>query len=174
MKLALITEENKPYFKRSKTIPRIERLLDDTSMVDNMKMADKFLTPFSFATGIIDMDNFSSGLIIGVWIWLLITSQNSPLLTFGSQFGFKSCFLKQIKYYWEAHYPVCIILDPQVHGVGLTKSGVWLVIHHAIALALHLFPYKDTTINRTFLLEINNYMVNKHDFANKVSWAGLK
>ena len=57
--LALITEENKPYFKISRTIPRIGILLNDTSMVENMKMADKFLTPFNFATGITDMDNVS-------------------------------------------------------------------------------------------------------------------
>ena len=41
VKLALITEENKPYFKRSKTIKRIGRLFNDTSLVENMKMADK-------------------------------------------------------------------------------------------------------------------------------------
>ena len=93
---------------------------------------------------------------------------------FGSQFGFKTRFLKQIKYHGEAHYLVCMILDPRVHGVGLTKSGVRLVIKHAIALALHLFPDKEATINFTLLVEINNYMGNKHAFANKASWAGLK
>ena len=93
-------------------------------MVKNMKMADKLLTPFNFAMGITKMDNVSSGLIMVVWIWLSILIQNSPLLTFGYQFGFKTHFLKQIKYYGEAHYLVCMILDPRVHGVVLTKSGV--------------------------------------------------
>ena len=50
VRLDLITEENKPYFKISKTIPRIGRLLNDTSMVENMKMADNLLTPFNFVT----------------------------------------------------------------------------------------------------------------------------
>ena len=109
-----------------------------------------------------------------VWIWLLILIQNSPLLTFGSQFGSKTRFLKQIKYYGEAHHLVCMILDPRVHGVGPTKSGVRLEIQHTIALALHLFPDKEATINRVFLVKINNYMGNKHAFANKASWAGLK
>ena len=112
VKLALITEGNKPYFKRSKTIPRIGRLLNDSSTVENMKMADKLLTPINFAMGITKMYNVSLGLITVVWIWLLILIQNSPLLTFGSQFGFKTPFLKQIKYYGEAHYLVCMILDP--------------------------------------------------------------
>ena len=109
-----------------------------------------------------------------VWIWLLILIQNLPLLTFGSQFGFKTRFLKQIKYYGGAHYLVCMILDPLVHWVSLTKSGVWLAIQHAIALALNLFPDKYATINHTFLVEINNCMGNKHAFSNKASWAGLK
>ena len=109
-----------------------------------------------------------------VWIWLLILIQNSPLLTFGSQFGFKNRFLKLIKYCGETHYMVCMSLDPRVHSVGLTKLVVRLAIQNAIALALNLFPDKDATINHTFLVEINNYMGNKHDFANKASWAGLK
>ena len=143
-------------------------------MVENMKMADKLITPFNFSTGITKMDNVSSGLIIVVCIWLLILIQNSPLLMFGSQFWFKTRFLKQIKYYGEAHYLVCMILDPLVHDDGITKSGFRLVIQHTIALALHLFPDKDVKINCTFLVEINNYMGNKHAFANKASWEGLK
>ena len=117
-----------------------------------MKIADKLLTPFNFATGITDMDNVSSVLIMVVWIWLLILIQNSPLLMFGSQFGFKTHFLKRIKYYGEAHYLVRMILDPRVHSVGLTKSGVRLAIRHMIALALHLFLDKEAMINRTFLV----------------------
>ena len=97
VKLALITEENKPYFKRLNTIPIIGRLLNDTSTVENMKTADKLIMPFNFSTGTTDMDNVSSGLIMVVWIWLLILIQNSPLLTFGSQFGFKTRFLKRTK-----------------------------------------------------------------------------
>ena len=68
VRFALITEGNKPYFKRSKTIPRIGRLLNDTSTVENMKMAEKLLTPFNFAMGITKMDNVSSGLIMVVCI----------------------------------------------------------------------------------------------------------
>ena len=105
---------------------------------------------------------------------MLILIENLPLLTFGSQFGFNTRFLKQIKYYGEAHYLVCMILDPRVHGVGLTKLVVRLAIQHAIALALNLFPDKEATINRMFLVEINNYMGNKNAFANKASWTGLK
>ena len=69
---------------------------------------------------------------------------------------------------------MCMILDPQVHGVGITKSGVRLEIQNTIALDLHLFPGKETPINHNFLVEINNYMGNKHAFANKASWSGLK
>ena len=123
MKLALITKENKAYFKRLKTIPRIRRLFN-TSMVENMKMADKLLTSFNFATGITKIDNVSSGLIIVVWICLIILIQNSPLFMFGSQFGFKTRFLKRIKYQGGAHYLVCMILNLQMHGVGLTKLVV--------------------------------------------------
>ena len=57
---------------------------------------------------------------------------------------------------------VCMILDPQVRGVGLTKSGVQLAIQHTIDLDLHLFPEKETTINRSSLVKINNCMGNKH------------
>ena len=105
---------------------------------------------------------------------MLILSQNSPLLTFGSQFGFKTRFLKRIKYYREDHYLGYMILDPPVHGVGITKSGVQLEIQHMIDLALHLFPYKEAMINLTLLVENNNYMGNKHAFANRTSWEGLK
>ena len=68
VKLALITNKNKPYFKISKTIPRIGRLFNDTSTVDNMNMSDKLLTSFNFATGITKMDNVSLVLIMVVWI----------------------------------------------------------------------------------------------------------
>ena len=116
-----------------------------------MNMVDKLLTPFNFATGITKMDNVSLGLMMVVCIWLLILIQNSPLLMFGSQFGFKTRFLKRIKYYGEAHYLVYMILDSRVHGVGLTKLGVWLAIKHAIAPALNLFPDKYATINCMFI-----------------------
>ena len=148
--------------------------MNDTSKVENMKMADKLLRPFNFATGITELDNVSTGLIIVMWIWFLILIQILPHLMFGSQFGFKTRFLKRIKYYGEAHYLVCMILNPRVHGVGLTKLGVRLAIQNAIDLALHLFHDKEATINRTFLVEINNCMGNKHAFTNKISWAGLK
>ena len=85
VRLDLINDENKPYFKRSKTIPRIGRLFNDTSMVENMKMADKMLTSFNIPTGITKMDNVFSGVIMVVWIWLLILIQNLPHLMFGFQ-----------------------------------------------------------------------------------------
>ena len=68
VRLALITDENKPYFKILKTIPRIGRLFNDTSTVENIKMADKLLTSFNFATDITKMDNVSLVLIMVVWI----------------------------------------------------------------------------------------------------------
>ena len=61
-----------------------------------------------------------------------------------------------------------------MHGVGLAKSGFQLAIQHTIALSLHLFPEKEATINCKLLVEINNCMGNKHAFANKASWEGLK
>ena len=69
---------------------------------------------------------------------------------------------------------MCMILDSRVHDVGITKLGVRLAIKHAISLALNIFPDKYATINNMFLVEINNCMGNKHAFANKASWAGLK
>ena len=51
VRFALITEGNKPYFKRSKTIPRIRRLLNDTSTVENMKMAEKLANAIQFCHG---------------------------------------------------------------------------------------------------------------------------
>ena len=41
--------------------------MNDTSTVENMKMAEKLLTPFNFATGITKMDNVSLGLIMVVY-----------------------------------------------------------------------------------------------------------
>ena len=58
--------------------------------------------------------------------------------------------------------------------VGIIKSVVRLAIQQTIELSFHLFPDKESTINRTFLVEINNYMRNKDTFANKASRAGLK
>ena len=54
------------------------------------------------------------------------------------------------------------------------KLGVQLAIQHTIALALHIFPDKEATINHTLVVEINNCMGNKHVLANKASWEGLK
>ena len=88
--------------------------------------------------------------------------------------GFKTRFLKRNKYYGEAHYLVYMILDPQVHGVGIIKSVFLQAIQHMIDLTLHLFPDKYARINLTFLVVINIFTGNKHDFTNKASWAGLK
>ena len=62
MKLALITKGNKLYFKRSKTIPRIRRLLNNTSTVEKIKIVDKLIMTFNFSMGVTDMDNVSLAL----------------------------------------------------------------------------------------------------------------
>ena len=40
--------------------------MNDTSTMENMKMAEKLITPFNFVTGITKMDNVSLGLVMVV------------------------------------------------------------------------------------------------------------
>ena len=131
----LINEKDKPYYKKSKKIKAVEGIVKSDNVNTNMIQADKLLSPFNFVTAFSEMDCILSGMIFCLWIWISGLVNETRLIEAESKQSFKEKILKRIRLYGEEHHMVSLLIDPRVHGTGLSSKGRRKVIAMTMQLA---------------------------------------
>ncbi|RLN50864.1 hypothetical protein BBJ29_009993 [Phytophthora kernoviae] len=69
--------------------------------------------------------------------------------------------------YVETHFIACLVLDPRVHGTGLSASGLRRARGVAVRVATALVPDFDET---SFIQSYNDYMKQQGDFGEPGVW----
>jgi hypothetical protein len=133
---------------------------------NTLRHTSQLLAPLHFLSAMSELQSTSSGQMLALWIWLFGVATRSPLLD-GNADAFVSSFLERLGCYVEEHFIACLVLDPRVHGAGLSASGLRRARGVAVGVAATLVP--DFNENN-FLRSYNDYMKQQGDFGEPGVW----
>ncbi|CAH0481677.1 unnamed protein product [Peronospora belbahrii] len=126
----------------------------------------QLLVPLHFISALTEMQTTTSGQLLALWIWLLGASMRSPLFD-GNSDTLTASFMQRLDCYVEEHFVACLVLDPRVHGAGLSVSGLrrarGVTVRVATALISNLNENK-------FIRSYNDYMKQQGDFGEAGVW----
>ncbi|CAI5746479.1 unnamed protein product [Peronospora destructor] len=164
LRLAVSEDEN-----TSSSSSMLRQLIDmcSSDMVWNtLRHTAQLLAPLHFVSGLSEMQTTTSGQLLALWIWLFGASTRSPLLD-GNSDALISSFLQRLDCYVEEHFVACLVLDPRVHGAGLSVSGLRRARGIAVRIATTLVH--DFNENK-FIRSYNDYMKQQGDFSEAGVW----
>ncbi|CAI5738341.1 unnamed protein product [Hyaloperonospora brassicae] len=158
-----ISEEN------DASSPMLHRLIDmggSDSVWTNLRHTDQLLAPAHFVSVLSEMPTTTSGQMLALWIWLFGVAMHSPLFDDQSDV-LRAKFERRLACYAEEHFLACLVLDPRVHGVGLSVSGLRRCRGVAVCVAGTLLSSFDES---NFIRSYNDYMKQQGDFGEPGVW----
>ncbi|KAJ3089056.1 hypothetical protein HDU96_003922 [Phlyctochytrium bullatum] len=111
---------------------------------EKLKEFDKLLRPYHWIQALSESDHVTSGQVFGAWAWLyslLGKHAQSNYLPPGNVYDqLQAQISTRFTKYAEDHHLVCWVLDPRVHGAGLSGAGFRRAKEKLIAVHSRLFP----------------------------------
>ncbi|KAG6612879.1 uncharacterized protein IUM83_11819 [Phytophthora cinnamomi] len=154
----------------SSTTSTILRQLVDASSSDMtwnaLRHTAQLLCPLNFLSALSELPSATSGQMLALWIWLFGAATRSPLLD-GNSDALATSFMQRLGCYVEEHFIACLVLDPRVHGAGLSVSGLRRARGVAVRVATALIPGFN---ENNFIRSYNDYMKQQGDFGEPGVW----
>ncbi|TDH70343.1 hypothetical protein CCR75_003964 [Bremia lactucae] len=130
----------------------------------------QLLVPLNYIAVLTEVQNTTSGQLLALWIWLFGIATHSPLFQEKAD-ALATTFFQRLGCYVEEHFIACLILDPRVHGAGLSESGLHRAQGIAVRLATSLMPEVE---EGSFVRSLNEYMKKQGGFADPSVWTATK
>ncbi|KAE9018292.1 hypothetical protein PR001_g14181 [Phytophthora rubi] len=153
----------------STTSPILRQLVDirSSDMAWNaLRHTAQLLAPLNFLSALSELQTTTSGQMLALWIWLLGAATRSPLLD-GNSDTLIARFMQRMECYVEDHFFACLVLDPRVHGAGLSVSGLRRARGVTVRVATSLIPNFN---ENNFIRSYNDYMKQTGDFGEPGVW----
>jgi hypothetical protein len=142
-----------------------------------LKALDVILSPFHWILSLSETNDTTSGQFVFAWIWILSVIKNSSslLLDTKEKCNVFASLVTAVKSVLLDHHLVCLLLDPRIHGMGLSNTGKRKVKSLMVEVASRLFPgsgYEDkSSVSRKNLLsQLGDYMERVGQFGDDVLW----
>ena len=140
-----------------------------------LRVLQVILVPYHWLLAISESNAMNSGQYLVCWIWLLLMVKASPLGPTREADAFAATLVQCLRDNVDDHHFVCLLLDPRIHGVGLSALGKRKVKALVVAVAATLFPDagyddKDSAGRRKLLAQLANYMDRAGQFEDGVVW----
>ncbi|OQR92324.1 hypothetical protein ACHHYP_03817 [Achlya hypogyna] len=129
--------------------------------------ADALLAPFHCLALLTELRGTSSGQCLAAWVWALGTVLLSPSTSETDKRAFADAFTARFEGTSERHWLAALVLDPRVHGAGLSPKGRRVAEAVVLELASTLHPSLDTA---AFLSGLASYMDKTGEFADPLHW----
>ncbi|EGZ14071.1 hypothetical protein PHYSODRAFT_511164 [Phytophthora sojae] len=154
----------------SSTPSAILRQLVDVGSSDmawnTLRHTAQLLAPLNFLSALSELQSATSGQMLALWIWLFGAASRSPLLD-GNSGAISTSFLQRMECYVGEHFMACLVLDPRVHGAGLSVSGLRRARGVTVRVATALIPGFN---ENNFIRSYNDYMKQSGDFGEPGVW----
>eukprot|EP00644_Phytophthora_capsici_P013139 jgi/Phyca11/560850/estExt2_Genewise1.C_PHYCAscaffold_50793 len=149
----------------------IVRQLADVSGTDmawsTLRHTAQVLAPLNFIAALSELKTSTSGQFLALWIWLFGTATRSPLLD-GNSESLVASFMQRLECYVEEHFVACLVLDPRVHGAGLSVLGLRRARAVTIRVGTALVPGFN---ENNFIRSYNDFMKRQGDFGEPGVWS---
>lgn len=147
---------------------------------DELHQVDALLAPVSWAMSLSESDvaltgNVTSAQFVLLWLWLLSIVHTSTLVSADQQAAFTTHVITSIRKHVDDHQLACMLLDPRVHGAGLSATGRRKVKALVVQVAERVFPDAGFQVSgasaRTQLLaHLSHYLEKTSQFADDIAW----
>lgn len=130
--IAQVTQANHP------------NLLQESSPTfwSQLETLDKLLQPLHLVQALSEADIATSGQVLAAWNWLYQKTQSSDGLEQTDKDHLSAAFHSRWVRFVEDHHIVCWMLDPRLHGVGMSPGGRRRARDIGAKLYCRLFPEK--------------------------------
>lgn len=141
---------------------------------DELGALDALLMPFTWLFALSETTTMTSAQYVLLWLWLGSVVQNCSEISKQEQTAFLDQLLAVMKQSLEPHHWASMLLDPRVHGVGLSATGKRkvkaLVVHVAQELVgdEQLDPTSIARVN--LLTQLGHYVERTAQFADSIAW----
>ncbi|KAL3658574.1 hypothetical protein V7S43_016458 [Phytophthora oleae] len=127
----------------------------------------QIIGPLNFIAALSELKTSTSGQFLALWVWLFGTATRSPLLD-GNSEALVTSFMQRLECYVEEHFVACLVLDPRVHGAGLSVSGLRRARAVTIRVGTALVPGFN---ENNFIRSYNDFMKRQGDFGEPGVWS---
>ena len=127
------------------------------------------MAPFNYVTALSELDSVTSGHVVAAWIWLIALVQNSKVLSFTNKETINKKFVRRIRIFFPHHYFVCLVLHPQLAGIGLSGAGKRKTRDFLLLVGNRILGPDETTM-RTLLTQYQCYLNKEYPFLPGTSW----
>lgn len=140
---------------------------------DELRALDALLMPFTWLFTLSETTTMTSAQYGLLWLWLGSVVQNSSEIPKHEQNAFLDHLLAAMKSL-EPHHWASMLLDPRVHGAGLSATGKRKVKALVVHVAQELVGEEQldpTSIARVNLLtQLGHYVEKTAQFADPIAW----
>lgn len=147
---------------------------------DELRQVDALLAPVSWAMSLSESDvtlagNVTSAQFVLLWLWLLSIVHTSALISANQRAAFTTHVVTSIRKHVDDHQLACMLLDPRVHGAGLSATGKRKVKALVVQVAERVFPdagfqVSGTSARTQLLAHLGHYSEKTSQFADDIAW----
>lgn len=141
---------------------------------DELRALDALLLPFTWIFTLSETTTMTSAQYGLLWLWLGSVVQNSSEILKHEQSAFLDDLLAVMRQSLEPHHWASMLLDPRVHGVGLSATGKRKIKALVVYVAQELVGDEQldpTSIARVNLLtQLGHYVEKTAQFADPIAW----
>lgn len=148
---------------------------------DELRQVDALFAPFSWALSLSESDvaslsgSVTSAQFVLLWLWLLSIVHTSAIVSADQLAAFTSHVITTVRKHVDGHQLACMLLDPRVHGAGLSATGKRKVKALVVQVAERVFSDAGFQVSgssaRTQLLaHLGHYTEKTSQFADDIAW----
>uniref|UniRef100_K3W6I0 BED-type domain-containing protein n=1 Tax=Globisporangium ultimum (strain ATCC 200006 / CBS 805.95 / DAOM BR144) TaxID=431595 RepID=K3W6I0_GLOUD len=155
--------------------------LPRASFWDELRDLHALLAPFSWAFALSESESTTSAQYLLLWLWLLsvvsstTSTSGNPLLSEDQKEAFVAHIVRVIEAHISDHQLASLLLDPRVHGAGLSALGKRkakaLVVHVAERVFAHdQFHVVGTSTRASLLAHLGHFTEKTAQFGDTIAW----
>lgn len=158
------------------------QVLKQPSFWEDLHQVDALLAPFSWAFALSESTagDVTSAQYVLLWLWLLAlvhtpVSSSSVNLSADQRAALTAYTVASIRAHVDDHQFASILLDPRVHGAGLSATGKRKVKGLVVQTAARVFPSAGyhvggSAARAALLANLGHYAEKTAQFADEIAW----
>ncbi|KDO22577.1 hypothetical protein SPRG_12557 [Saprolegnia parasitica CBS 223.65] len=132
-----------------------------------LRLGDTLLAPHVVLSALSAMPGVSSGMVAATWAWSLGAVVHAVGLADDVKAAYTSAIENELVTFGEQHWMAAMVLDPRVHGAGLSPKGRRAAEAAIVELASSRYP---TLEPAKLLAGLHAYTTKTGDFGAALHW----
>ncbi|EQC35612.1 hypothetical protein SDRG_06896 [Saprolegnia diclina VS20] len=132
-----------------------------------LRVADALLAPHVVLSALSAIPGVSSGMLAATFAWSLGAVLHAVGIADDAKAAYASAFGNELETFGELHWMAAMVLDPRVHGAGLSPKGRRVAEAAIVALASSLYPSLEPA---KLLAGLHAYTTKSGDFGAALHW----